>query len=297
MTQGKLKTAAAVLWLLRWDLVAVLLVAAVMMMLADTVPFGTVAQIVPLMGVVVSIFIGFRNSSAYQRWWEARSLWGQLAANACAMSNALVAVDNRTEPMAVVVDRMHRRQVRHAWQLAAELRGVPPAPGVAALTPEDPAGLTATQLLTAQAADIRDLANEDWIDRQGRSLLVNLNSAQANVASGLERIRNQPMPLPYTMFVRAVAWFFAVMVCTRLDPAGHDSGVGIVVSVLVMAMFVVAERLGHFLEKPMTDGPFGLAMQDFCAGITADLLGGDTIPPSKRTESRFESGHTSTEMR
>ncbi len=31
-----------------------------------------------LLGVTLSIFLGFRNSAAYDRWWEARKLWGQL---------------------------------------------------------------------------------------------------------------------------------------------------------------------------------------------------------------------------
>ena len=278
----KLRTVGAVLWMLRWDLLAVLIVAGVMMLLVDKVPFQSVAQIVPLMGVVVSIFIGFRNSSAYSRWWEARTLWGNLIGNSRSIANALVAVDNCTEPMGMAIDLMRRRQTRYAWQLVAELRGVPAGPEVAALTPEDPANATSRQLLTAQSVDIRDMANADWIDRQGRTLLVNQMTAQSAAAGGLERIRNQPIPLPYAMFVRAVAWFFAIMVCTRLDPAGHDSVVGIVIGILVMAMFVVAERLGYFIEHPMKDNPFGLDMDRFCAVITADLLGTDTLPAEKR---------------
>ena len=35
-----------------------------------------------LIGVVLSIFLGFKNSACYDRWWEARKLWGMLIANA-----------------------------------------------------------------------------------------------------------------------------------------------------------------------------------------------------------------------
>ncbi|TIL70040.1 MAG: hypothetical protein E5Y81_17900, partial [Mesorhizobium sp.] len=28
--------------------------------------------------VALSIYLGFRNNAAYDRWWEARKLWGQL---------------------------------------------------------------------------------------------------------------------------------------------------------------------------------------------------------------------------
>lgn len=259
--------------LLRWDLLAVAAVAAVMVFVTDVLPLQGLAPIVPLLGVVVSIFIGFRNSSAYNRWWEARTLWGAVVGDCRALNNALIALDDGSEPMAAVIDEMRRRQVRHAWQLAAELRKVPPPPGVTELTPADPVDSSATALLAAQAASVRDLVTADLIDRQGRVILTNLNTAQALAAAGLERIRNQPLPAPYTIFVRCLAWFFGILVCTRMDTGGHDGAAGIAVGVLIMTLFVVAERLGHYFEEPMNGSPLDLPMYRFCAGITADLLG------------------------
>ena len=34
--------------------------------------------LLPLLGISVSVFTAFRNTQAYNRWWEARSLWGGL---------------------------------------------------------------------------------------------------------------------------------------------------------------------------------------------------------------------------
>jgi putative membrane protein len=42
-----------------------------------------------------------------------------------------------------------------------------------------------------------------------------------------------------------------------------------------MALFVVAERLGHLLEEPMGNNAFGLPLYRFGAVLTADLLGPD----------------------
>lgn len=270
---GTLRTVARVGWRLRYDLLAVLVVAAVMTRLAGSPLFASAAPAVPLLGVVVSIFIAFRNTSAYNRWWEARTLWGTIVFNSQALGNALIAVDNATPEMAVTTDRMRRRQVRHAWQVAAELRGVPAAEAVAELTPEDPPKATAVQLLTLQAVDTRDMRLANMIDPQGRVILTNLNTAAASAAGGLERIRRQPIPAYYSAFVRFLAWFFAVMVCTRLDSGGHAGVTGIAVSVVLMMLFVVAERLGHLLEEPMNNTAFDFPMDSFCAGITADLLG------------------------
>ena len=152
---------------------------------------------------------------------------------------------------------------------------MPALPGVAELTPEDPPQTSATRLLNLQAADTRDLVLVDLIDRQGRVILTNLNTAQAAAAGALERIANQAIPVHYAIFVRAMAWFFGILVCTRLDTAGHDSVLGIVVGVLIMTLFIVAERLGHFIEEPMRNTIMDLPMYRFCATITGDLLGPD----------------------
>jgi len=44
------------------------------------------------------------------------------------------------------------------------------------------------------------------------------------------------VPIHYDMFIRAMAWFFGIMVCNRLDAASHH-GASIVIGVLVMAPF------------------------------------------------------------
>ncbi|MDO4224176.1 MAG: bestrophin family ion channel, partial [Acinetobacter sp.] len=34
-----------------------------------------------IFGVILSLFVGFRNNACYDRWWEGRKLWGALIAN------------------------------------------------------------------------------------------------------------------------------------------------------------------------------------------------------------------------
>ena len=264
---------ASVLWRLRYDLLAVVAVAAAMTVLVDVVPLQTAGPVVALLGTVVSIFIGFRTSNAYARWWEARTLWGSVVGNGRALSNALIAVCDATPEGLASADRIRRRQVRQAWQLAAELRGVPATPAVAALTPEDPAAAGSGELLARQGADIGAMTTAGIVDSQGRTVLVNLNTAQAATTGGLERIRNQPIPRYYGLFIRVLTWCFAVLVCTRLDTGGHDRPVGVLVGLAIMLLFVVAERLGSLLEEPLGDNAFSLDTDRFCAGLTVDLLG------------------------
>ena len=267
------RSAGGMLGRFRYDFVAILVVAAVMAVAVDYVALESVSGVVPLMGTVVAIFIGFRNRNAYNRWWEARTLWGGVVSNGRSLDYALRAYEDGTPEMAAITDRMRRREARHAWRLAAGLRDTPVSPEMTGLTPEDPTDCTATELLRRQAVDIGELSHAGMIDRQARRVLVTINSAQVNAAVGLERIKRQPVPRFYALFTRSLAWFFAVIVCTRLDGTGHDNAVGILSGTVIMALVVIAERLGGLLEEPMSDDAFGLPVDRFCATLTADLLG------------------------
>ena len=268
---GPVKAAGLVAWQLRYDLLAVLVVAAIMVPIPDAIQSESVA-VLSVLGIAASIFIGFRNSNAYNRWWEARTLWGGIIINSRALHNTLCSVDTAAPAMCSTLDRMRRRQVRYVWQLAAEMRGIAPLPGVAELTPEDGPDADATELLALQARDVQTLYADGYIDEQARVMLMSVNTGTVTAQSGLERIRNQPVPIQYDLFIRGLAWLFAIVAFNRLDSSSHHLG-GIVVGVLLMAVFVVAERIGHFIELPMRNSIFDLPMYRFCSLITGNLLG------------------------
>ena len=268
---GPVKAAGLVAWQLRYDLLTVLVVAAIMVPIPDAIQSESVA-VLSVLGIAASIFIGFRNSNAYNRWWEARTLWGGIIINSRALHNTLCSVDTGAPAMCPTLDRMRRRQVRYVWQLAAEMRGIAPLPGVAELTPEDGPDADATELLALQARDVQTLYADGYIDEQARVMLMSVNTGTVTAQSGLERIRNQPVPIQYDLFIRGLAWLFAIVAFNRLDSSSHHLG-GIVVGVLLMAVFVVAERIGHFIELPMRNSIFDLPMYRFCSLITGNLLG------------------------
>ncbi|MCB1287034.1 MAG: hypothetical protein KDB47_04930 [Mycobacterium sp.] len=268
---GPLKVFGLVTWQLKYNLLAVGAVAVTLLQTPDVVDPADYAAILATAGIAASIFVGFRNTNAYQRWWEARTLWGAIINDSRAMHNGLSAIDTESAAIAPILDRMRRRQVRHAWQLTAQLRGVAPLPGVVDLT-EDPSEATATELLNLQAQDVRRLRADGHIDYQARVMLMSVNTNLLASQGGLERIRNQPMPIHYDMFIRTMAWVFALVAFNLLHVAAHFVG-SIALGLLFMVLFISAERFGYFLEQPMSNTVFDLPMYRFCSTITGDLLG------------------------
>ena len=269
---GPLRVIGLVLWQLRYTFLAIAVVVGLLVPVPDATQSDYAAAVLSVLGIGASVFIGFRNTTAYNRWWEARTLWGGIIINARTLQNGLTSVDDGSPAMAAILDRMRRRQVRYCWTLAAELRKIPPVDGVVELTPEDPADATAVGLLNDQAADIAALAAGGLIDPQARVLLMTANTGAATAQSGLERIRNEPVPVHYDLFIQGLAWFFGVMAFNRLDSTTHLPG-SVMVGILLMMTFIVAERLGHFIEQPMNNSIFDISMYRICSTITANLLG------------------------
>lgn len=269
---GPIKVIGLVLWQLRYTFLAIIVVVALLIPVPDAAQSEYAAAVLSVLGIGASVFIGFRNTTAYNRWWEARTLWGGIIIGSRTLANGLTSVDDGSPEMGVILDRMRRRQVRYCWTLAAELRRVPPIDGVVGLTPEDPADADAVDLLNRQAVDIQALAADGRIDAQARVLLMTANTAAATAQSGLERIRNEPVPVHYDLFIQGLAWFFGVMAFSRLDSTTHEVG-SVLVGLLLMTTFIVAERLGHFIEQPMNNSVFDISMYRICSTITGNLLG------------------------
>ncbi len=268
---GPVKVLGLVSWQLKYNMLAVGAVAAILLRAPDVIDPANYSAILATAGIAASIFVGFRNTNAYQRWWEARTLWGAIINDSRAVHNGLSAIDTESAAIAPILDRMRRRQVRHAWQLTAQLRGVAPLPGVVGLT-EDPPEATAADLLNLQAQDVRRLCADGHIDYQARVMLMSVNTNLLASQGGLERIRNQPMPIHYDMLIRTMTWVFALVAFNLLHVAAHFVG-SIALGLLFMVLFVSAERFGYLLEQPMSNTVFDLPMYRFCSTITGDLLG------------------------
>ncbi len=75
-----------------------------------------------------------------------------------------------------------------------------------------------------------------------------------------------------------MTWVYGYLVFLKLDAIGPATTA--LVGWLVFLVFLMAERIGTFLEHPFVDARFALSMDRFCALISLDLLGAsDPLDP------------------
>ena len=232
---------------------------------------------VSVLGIAMSIFIGFRNTQAISRWWEARTLWGTVVNTSRAWADALRAHLDDEHWQSLRARHLVRLQIALIWQLNFELRNFW-HPDLRAMQLrlldglELPRESTVRSLAVERSRQIQHLFKDKWISDLGRFQLAEVSIAFIDAVGGLERIRNTPIPPPYDMFVRMINWIFGTQLLIEFNRSGSPA-----TGVWLFLGFLMAERIGAYVEGPFDqDGSsFSIPLNTICTVISNDLLPGE----------------------
>ena len=244
-------------------------------------------DLLQVLGFLLAFFLGFRYSQAYNRWWEARILWGALVNESRNWRDLLTTVLPRRSSFAMR-QRLLQLEVLLIWCVNVSLRSGDgrlerlPSAGQSlaeSLGMRDP---SVQQVMQAMASRQRELVEQQELNTIERADLIHVQQELTRAIGGLERIRSQPLPASSTFCIRALTWVYGYLVFLKLDALGLLSAA--VVGWLAFLTLLMAERIGMFLENPFRDPRFALPLDRICRLITANLLGDDhPLAQSQRT--------------
>jgi len=282
---GYLKIAAELFKLLRNDLIWALLLCLATLNLSKEISRSIGPELLlPILGIAVSVFTSFRNSQAYARWWEARSLWGSLLNQSRSWRDSLYALLGNGEMAEAMTRQLLERHVLMIWTFNNELRAKPhpyTTKAISKLSAQTAAANVVSQeIFIEQALAVQKLVELGRITDISRLQLIKVQDELANSVGGLERIRNQPLPASYDAFIRLSTWIFGFLLYVRLDASYEPFGA--LAGFATMTGFILAERLGASIENPFSDPTFALPMNRMSSIITKNLLGAShplAIPP------------------
>ncbi|MEC8095798.1 MAG: bestrophin family ion channel [Cyanobacteriota bacterium] len=269
-------------WMLRHERRS-LLIATVVCLVTLPVHDTIAAVLLPedllqVLGFLLAFFLGFRYSQAYNRWWEARILWGALVNESRNWRDLLTTVLPRRSSFAMR-QRLLQLEVLLIWSVNASLRSgdgrLERLPS-AVLSLAESLGIndpSVQQVMQAMASRQRELVEQQQLNTIERADLIHVQQELTRAIGGLERIRSQPLPASSTFCIRALTWVYGYLVFLKLDAVGLLSAA--VVGWLSFLTLLMAERIGMFLENPFRDPRFALPLDRICRLITANLLGDD----------------------
>jgi putative membrane protein len=86
-----------------------------------------------ILGTVISLLLGFRSNQAYDRWWEARHIWGAIVNDSRTLARqAGCFMDKEYKEDEIIQFRAHfiNRQIAWCHSLGQTLRGMNPIQGL-----------------------------------------------------------------------------------------------------------------------------------------------------------------------
>ncbi|WP_114748339.1 bestrophin family protein [Pleomorphovibrio marinus] len=243
------------------------------------IPSYTIAAL----GTALAIFLGFKNDHAYDRWWEARKIWGLMVNYSRAWTRQVTTmiIPDSAEvqrEVELLQTRMTYRHIafvnalrvflrkRHAYNQTSQKELYEDVNTYKDTKPllnreeyDDFCGKDNPPnfLLQQQGEDLKMAYQKGWLSDyrfvKMEETLVDFNDIQGMS----ERIKNTPLPRQYTFFSRV----FVLIHCTLLplvfisDLGWKTIPVSFVVSFVFLALDLIGERTEDPFENRLEDTP------------------------------------------
>ncbi len=228
-----------------------------------------------VLGVALSLFLGFRNNAAYDRWWEARKLWGLLLVDLRALAREAELFLPKPE-----AERLIRLSLSFAHLHRCALRKL--APDAAALAWGDSASPLSSPgtALDAMAALLAEARRAGRLDGFGaRTLSGRLATMEQNLAGG-ERIAGTPLPYVYSLLIFRTVYLYCLLIPLALIDA--EGWMTPVFTGLIAYVFLGLAEVTEDLAHPYGATPNALPLDAICRTMEISLaphLGLEPPPP------------------
>ncbi|MBB5623041.1 putative membrane protein [Pedobacter cryoconitis] len=250
--------------------------------------FEIPAIIPTVLGTAIAFFIGFNNNQAYDRWWEARKIWGSLVNDSRSWARSIITYISQNETsdqeFKALKDRMVRRHIGFLYALKAKLRDAVDENYQQYLDEADLKEINLhsnvhNAILTLQSRDLQQLSKDGLIDgfrfMELNKLLVNFSDHMGRA----ERIKNTVFPTTYNYFTKVFIWLFVVSLTLVVS---HEAGVwAIFIGWLVGFVFVSTQINGMSLIDPFENNSSSVPLNQITRTIEINLLemiGAEKIP-------------------
>lgn len=232
-----------------------------------------IPSIIPtVLGTAIAFFIGFNNNQAYDRWWEARKVWGALVNDSRSFTRSLL---NYVDDESPTVKKMIYRHIAFLYALKASLRGAVDEINIKYLTEEDLKEIEKhtnkhNALLNIQSRDLQMLSKANAIDGF-RFIEINEMLTRFSDSMGMsERIKNTIFPTTYSYLTKVFIWLFVV---TFTLVIAQSAGIAsIFLGWMIGFVFVSTQINGMSLINPFENNSAGVPLNQITRTIEINLL-------------------------
>ncbi|MEN5435134.1 MULTISPECIES: bestrophin family protein [Sphingobacterium] len=242
-----------------------------------------------MVGTVVSLLMAFRTAQSYERWWEARTIWGAIVNDSRTLIRQFIQFV--TENSKEEVKQFAERQIIWTYALGQALRKEKFSRKIQSYLDihQIRAVNIPNALLDKHSETIKKLSSEEIITEFRQ---VQLNETIARLCDSMgkcERIKNTVFPRSYSLLVHTLIYVFATILPFGLDDS--QLTVEIVMTVLMPTLFIAIEKTAIIMQDPFENTPVDTPMTALAQTIEINLLemiGEKEIPVKVQSDTYYE---------
>jgi len=253
--------------------------------------------VIGVLGTALAIILAFRNSSAYERWWDARTTWGGIINESRTFARQAMTIADPAEysqELREVSTRAVKQQIAWANALRLQLQNVGDTEiwqleVGSYLRAEDYRELmksrnkvTALGLLNGET--IKELEAHDEMDIYSYIQMDDTITRLTELQGRAERVKNTPLPTPYDYYTYAFLIVFLFLFPFAFADEFIDANFGVMVIPITVITGWVFNQLyifGSVLARPFDRLETDVPMHFICRNLEIDLkqaIGEDKIP-------------------
>jgi len=245
----------------------------------DAVAMNIPIAIPTIIGTVISLLLAFKSNQAYDRWWEARMIWGAIVNDSRTLLRQVIGF-YKDPDFSVEANEFKesfaKRQSAWCYSLGQALRGKDPLKPIKnLLTAEEFRYVSKHKhvpnaILILHSRALKIAKDKGKINTYQQVEIDNTLTRLCDSMGKCERIKNTVFPTTYSLYIR-----FTLCLFIMLLPFGLTNLVGwlqIPLVTTIAAAFFLVEKMAIHLQDPFENRPTDTPVTTISTAIEKNLI-------------------------
>ncbi|ATN07605.1 hypothetical protein CRN76_20485 [Chryseobacterium indologenes] len=242
-----------------------------------------------LLGTAVSLLLAFRTSQSYERWWEARTVWGAIVNDSRSLVRLVIQFMPAGEDK--TIKDFAERQIIWTYALGESLRKQPFSEKVQEYLKKNTISALniPNALLDAHSKQLKEIAVSKGLTDFQQMQLNDMITRLCDSMGKCERLKNTVFPRSYSVLVHILIYVFAAILPFGLDDSQLAIEIGI--TFLIPIVFIAIEKTSIIMQDPFENTPVDTPMTSLAQTIEINIrqmTGEQNVPLKKENTLYYE---------
>lgn len=261
---------------LKWQIVLIISYA-IIASLFDHSPVGVLINIPitisTVIATMISLLLAFRIAQSYDRWWEARKVWGEIVNDSRTLIRQIMLFipNPNSEERKSEIKIFAERQIIWCYTLSESLRVQKTSSKVQQyLTAHNLQADNIPLLLIQKHSENLHFITEKYTLNSNQQVQIDTTIARLTDAMGkCERIKNTVFPKNYSYLIHCLIYLFVTLLPFGLSEI--DIITEILLTSLIPLMFIAFEKTAIIMQDPFENIPTDIPMTTICNTIENNI--------------------------